>query len=47
MIGGQGGITVWTGNAFTCTSREISLFTVTMDLQMVHTENVVTYKERV
>ena len=24
--GEQGGSTVWTGNAFTCTSREISLF---------------------
>ena len=26
MNGGQAGSTVWTGNAFTCTSREISLF---------------------
>ena len=26
MIGGQDGTTVWTGNAFTCTSHEISLF---------------------
>ena len=48
MNGEQGGTTVWTGNGFTCTSREISFFfTVTMDLQMVHTENVVIYRERV
>ena len=26
MIGRQDGTTAWTGNAFTCTSREISLF---------------------
>ena len=26
MIGEQAGSTVWTGNAFTCTSHEISLF---------------------
>ena len=26
MIGEQAGITVWIGNAFTCTSCEISLF---------------------
>lgn len=26
MFGGQDGTTVWTGSAFNCTSREISLF---------------------
>ena len=26
MLGGQDGTTVWTGSAFNCTNREISLF---------------------